>query len=206
MQLESASLEAGAPLNTLLPPDFEPRPRRASSDDAMSNSDNLSFGDNRNDHNLKPILPAPATSQLQHIPSTPLTATTQRTEVSGVSSFASSQNTLTEQPDEGGMESEERKAFYARLFVAWTFFFLFWMVSQFPEVMTSCCLNISIFVDGISDLHAHGRVDVRDFYVFLCVLSFRVLSFSLVMPIPGFIAFTTLGYGEHYFQPAEKLD
>jgi potassium channel subfamily K len=185
-QLEAAALEAGVPLNTLLPPGFKVRCAsegvrrnsrlsgmfvrgRGATEEPKKNG----FGVNFADSNANPVPggsnPNPNQSlQLQLVPSNtnslPLTHARLGRMITMLGSFALAMDrsgrftgdnpmkapsaggkdaggdadartpgfkkSLSQEYDEhrGEMESEETKAFYARLTVAWTLFLVFWTV------------------------------------------------------------------------------
>lgn len=174
-------MEAGVPLNSLLPEGF--RERREESDN----------GSSQNEH---PDVPA----ALQPDDDVPLTHARLGRMIAMIGSFALAvdrsshlrgnappvdpspaptapapvpqfKKSLTLQYDafRSGMEKEEAKAFYARLVVVWVLFILFWAVS--------ISLSVSLFVlttwiaARLGYIYADGRVEYRTFALFLYVAS-----------------------------------
>ncbi|KAG5219815.1 Tandem pore domain k+ channel [Salix suchowensis] len=131
-QLESAALEAGVPLSTLLPPDFKPR-RGLAGDNGEKNPKRAEGGSSDMPLTHTRIgrmvgmlgsLQTPCTTRggwqaISHL-SSPYTRITPLTS-GGEARFESFKVE---------MEKEEEKAFYASLTVAWTLFLAFWIAGS----------------------------------------------------------------------------
>ncbi|KAJ6469379.1 hypothetical protein C8R45DRAFT_1078707 [Mycena sanguinolenta] len=133
-QLEAAAMEAGVPLDMLLPDGFRDK-HRDSDSDASSHQEN------------RPVGPAPdADVPLTHarlgrmiamlgsfalaVRSGPVVANTPR--VPSSAPIPHFRKSLTVQYDalRSGVEKEETKAFYARLIVVWALFITFWTIGS----------------------------------------------------------------------------
>ena len=93
------------------------------------------------------------------------------------------------------MEREERRAYYARLVVAWTLFIIFWTVNLF---ISSSVRELTLPIDWGFDLQQDRELELWDCHVFLYVpfLSRHLLAGVNFTSFSGFIAFTTIGFGD----------
>ncbi|KAJ7150894.1 hypothetical protein C8R43DRAFT_887165 [Mycena crocata] len=183
-QLEAAAMEAGVPLQSLLPDGF--RERREGSDDASHDGDNPNANPD-----APPVLEPDADVPLTHarfgrmiamigsfalavdnsghlrgdVPSVP------KPSDCGPAATPQFKKSLTLQYDafRSGMEKEETKAFYARLVVVWVLFIMFWMASA---ISFQTFIGSAIFM--VTEKWSFGVS------LYFC-----------------FIAFTTIGYGDY---------
>ncbi|KAJ7474538.1 hypothetical protein B0H11DRAFT_2035816 [Mycena galericulata] len=166
-QLEAAAMEAGVPLNTLLPEGF--REQREGSEDSSSRDDNPEAHPPAEPDENMPLTYARLGRMIAMIGSFAL-AVDRSTHLRGerlpvkpppLVSTPQFKKSLTLQYDafRSGMAKEEAKAFYARLIVVWVIFITFWMSGSLIFMKTEG------WTFGIS--------------LYFC-----------------FIAFTTIGYGD----------
>ncbi|KAJ6600011.1 hypothetical protein DFH09DRAFT_628154 [Mycena vulgaris] len=169
-QLDAAAMEAGVPLNTLLPEGF--RERREESEDELSNPDAPPVPEPNADVPLtyarlgRMIAMigsfALAVDKSSHLRGDLPRAHPVPIEPPGPTASPQFKKSLTLQYDafRSGMEKEEAKAFYARLVVVWVLFIMFWAIGSVIFMKTEG------WSFGIS--------------LYFC-----------------FIAFTTIGYGDY---------
>ncbi|KAL0957982.1 hypothetical protein HGRIS_000159 [Hohenbuehelia grisea] len=144
-QLEAAAMEAGVPLSTLLPPNFR---RRRSSTDSRGERDGWVPPIERNPEEIDKGVPlthvrlgrmiamlskfAVAVQGSGHLAGDIPPAEQSNERDDGKRRRGDDEKSLVEQYEafKGGIEEEERKAFYARLTVAWSLFIVFYILGS----------------------------------------------------------------------------